>query len=52
MGAPARLGLYGLFLVVVFAFAAIAANAIVPDYAVDRWTRDAQEDVRDHGHDR
>lgn len=42
MGAPARLGLYGVLLVVVFAVAAIGASALVPDDVVERWVRDVE----------
>lgn len=38
MRAPARLGLYGLVLVVVFAVAAVTAAAVVPESTVQRWT--------------
>ncbi|MDS2174304.1 heavy-metal-associated domain-containing protein [Nesterenkonia sp. CL21] len=38
MKAPARLGLYGLILVTVFAVAGFTANAVVPDATVQTWT--------------
>lgn len=38
MGAPARLGLYGLALVAVFAGAGFTANALVPKQTVQNWT--------------
>jgi hypothetical protein len=41
MGALARLGLYGLVLVVVFAVAAVTAGAIVPESTVRSWTEES-----------
>ena len=41
MKAPARLGLYGLVLVVVFAVAAVTAGAIVPESTVRSWAEEA-----------
>ena len=46
MSAPVRLGLYGLFLVVVFVVAAVAADALVSDETVERWI----DDTRETGH--
>lgn len=41
MKAPARLGLYGLVLIVVFAVAAVTARAVVPRSTVENWAREA-----------
>lgn len=38
LGVPARLGLYGAILLVVFAAAYVLAGALVPDETVQRWT--------------
>lgn len=38
LGVPARLGLYGAILLVVFAVAYFLAGALVPEEAVQRWT--------------
>ncbi|MDN5892428.1 heavy-metal-associated domain-containing protein [Arthrobacter sp. AOP36-A1-22] len=38
MKAPARLGLYGLVLVAVFAVAGFAANAVIPEETVQSWS--------------
>lgn len=46
MKAPARLGLYGLALAVVFAGAAVTANAVVPAETVQNWT--AETTTNDH----
>ncbi len=43
MKAPARLGLYGLALVTVFAVAGFTANAVVPEEIVQNWTHEAVE---------
>lgn len=40
MKTPARLGLYGLALAVVFAAAGVTANAVVPAETVQNWTAD------------
>lgn len=40
MKAPARLGLYGLVLVVVFAVAGFTANAVIPEETVQSWAED------------
>src|SRR5699024_7085771 len=47
MWAPARLGLYGLILVAVFAASGFTANAVVPEDTVQSWTEEASEG--DHG---
>jgi len=49
MRAPAKLGLYGGVLVIVFGVAGFAANAAVPDSVVQNWT----QETADHsgGHD-
>lgn len=41
MRTPARLSLYGLVLIVVFAVAAVTARAVVPRSTVESWTREA-----------
>lgn len=48
MKAPARLGLYGLILVVVFAVAGFAANALVPASFVERWVAEAPKGHGEH----
>ena len=48
MKAPARLGLYGLILVAVFAVAGFTANAVVPEDTVQAWTEET-EDTTHHG---
>lgn len=40
MRAPARLGLYGLALTIVFAGAGLTANALVPEQTVQNWTQE------------
>ncbi|MGJ0184256.1 hypothetical protein [Corynebacterium glyciniphilum] len=42
MKAPARLGLYGLGLVAVFAVSGLTANAVVPEETVQAWTDDTE----------
>jgi len=49
MKAPARLGLYGLILVAVFAVAGFTANAVVPEATVQAWVEETPEDH--HGTD-
>ncbi|WP_261624998.1 heavy-metal-associated domain-containing protein [Nesterenkonia marinintestina] len=44
MNAPARLGLYGLVLVAVFAVAGFTANAVVPEATVQAWVEETPED--------
>ena len=44
MKAPARLGLYGLILVAVFAVAGFTANAVVPEDTVQAWVEETPED--------
>lgn len=43
MKAPARLGLYGLVLVAVFAVAGFTANAVVPEETVQSWAEDTAD---------
>ncbi|WP_277207434.1 heavy-metal-associated domain-containing protein [Isoptericola croceus] len=51
MRAPARLGLYGLGLVAVFAVTGLTANAIVPDETVRGWAESTDEHTDEHaGH--
>lgn len=52
MKAPARLGLYGLILIAVFAVAAFTANAVIDEGAVQDWTEETPEDHQGEGHDR
>ena len=50
MKAPARLGLYGLVLVAVFAVAGFTANAVIPAETVQSWAEDtAQNTHHDEG---
>ena len=49
MKAPARLGLYGLVLVAVFAVAGFTANAVIPETAVQAWTEDTEENTHHQG---
>ena len=49
MGAPARLGLYGLVLVVVFAVAGLTANAIVPEATVQNWMEETAQPTHQMG---
>ena len=49
MGAPARLGLYGLVLVVVFAVAGLTANAIVPEATVQNWVEETAQPTHQMG---
>ncbi len=49
MKAPARLSLYGLILVAVFAVAGFTANAVVPEDTVQAWVEETPEDH--HGTD-
>ena len=50
MKAPARLGLYGLVLVAVFAVAGFTANAVIPEETVQSWAEDtAQNTHHDEG---
>lgn len=51
MKAPARLGLYGLVLVVVFAVAGFTANTVVPEDTVQAWAEEAAENDHTEGHD-
>ncbi len=50
MKAPARLGLYGLVLVAVFAVAAFTANTVVPESTVQAWAEDT-ESTTHQGHE-
>lgn len=43
MKAPARLGLYGLALVIVFVTAGFTANLVVTEDAVQNWLEDTQD---------
>ncbi|WP_462418640.1 heavy-metal-associated domain-containing protein [Kytococcus sp. Marseille-QA3725] len=45
MKAPARLGLYGLGLVAVFAVAGFTANTVVPDETVQAWTQETEDNA-------
>ena len=47
MSAPARLGLYGLFLVLVFAVSALTAAALISDETVARWVAEGEADQHD-----
>ncbi len=50
MKAPARLGLYGLVLVAVFAVAGFTANTVIPEETVQSWAEDtAQSTHHDEG---
>ncbi|WP_182357660.1 hypothetical protein [Tomitella gaofuii] len=50
MKAPARLGLYGLVLVAVFAAAGFTASAVIPEETVQNWAADtAQNSHHDEG---
>ena len=50
MKAPARLCLYGLVLVAVFAVAGFTANAVIPEETVQSWAEDtAQNTHHDEG---
>ncbi|MGC0144348.1 MULTISPECIES: heavy-metal-associated domain-containing protein [unclassified Pseudactinotalea] len=51
MKAPARLGLYGLVLVVVFAVAGFTANAVIPEDTVQAWVEETPEDHHGQGDD-
>lgn len=51
MKAPARLGLYGLVLVIVFVVAGFTANAVIPANFVQRWVAEAPEDHQNHEDD-
>lgn len=52
MKAPARLGLYGLVLVAVFAVAGFTANAVIDESTVQAWAEDAPDDHHSaEGHD-
>lgn len=48
MRAPARLGLYGLTLVTVFAVAFASAGAVVPDEVVQSWPEQTDDHAEDH----
>lgn len=50
MKAPARLGLYGLILVTVFAVAGFTANTVIDEDTVQAWTEET-EDATHHGTD-
>ena len=45
MKAPARLGLYGLGLVAVFAVSGFTANTVIPDQTVQAWTQETAENT-------
>ncbi len=49
MNPAARLGIYALGLALAFGASAAIANAVVPDSAVDSWTKSVQENDMDHG---
>ncbi|MGC5617691.1 heavy-metal-associated domain-containing protein [Georgenia sp. Z1491] len=49
MKAPARLGLYGLLLVAVFAVAGFVANAVVSEETVQGWTHDTDDTAHHDG---
>ncbi|HIY67535.1 MAG TPA: heavy-metal-associated domain-containing protein [Candidatus Agrococcus pullicola] len=51
MKTPTRLGLYGLGLVAIFAVAGLAASALVPHSAVQRWADGANDDGHGQGHE-
>lgn len=51
MKAPARLGLYGLVLVAVFAVAGFTANAIIPEDTVQAWTQETEDNTHHEGGD-
>ena len=55
MGAPARLALYGLILVAVFAVAGVTANAVVDEDTVQNWVDEEDhhgaDDMNSAGHD-
>ncbi len=52
MKAPARLGIYGLILITVFAGAFFTAGALVPDHVVENWSTNAEYDTEhDTEHD-
>lgn len=51
MKVPARLGLYGLVLAIVFAVAAATANAVVPEATVQSWVQDSHSDKHQAGDD-
>lgn len=52
MRAPARLGLYGLTLVAVFAVAGFTANAVIPEETVQSWAQDTENNTHyDEGND-
>lgn len=45
MKAPARLGLYGLGLVAVFAVSGFTANTVIPDQTVQSWTQETEDNA-------
>lgn len=51
MTAPARLGLYGLVLVAVFAVAGFTANAVVPEETAQSWAEETEQTNHDAGGD-
>ena len=51
MKAPARLGIYGLLLVAVFAAAFLTARAVVPDDVVENWSTSTQHADGEHQED-
>lgn len=51
MGAPARLALYGLILVAVFAAAGVTANAVIDEETVQDWMEEAPEGLEGQGDD-
>lgn len=51
MGAPARLALYGLILVAVFAAAGLTANAVIDEETVQDWMEEAPEGLEGQGDD-
>ena len=51
MKAPARLGLYGLVLVAVFAVAGFTANAVIPEGTVQSWAQDTEQNTHQEAGD-
>lgn len=45
MKASARLGIYGLILIAVFAGAFFSAGALVPDHVVENWSTNAEHEA-------
>lgn len=51
MRAPARLGLYGLLLVAVFAVAFVTAGAVIPEQTVQSWAEETEQTDHAGGQD-